>query len=158
ADDVAALRAIMDGTARTTGQEFFQSLVRHLAQSVGTRYALIAEFAGERRARTVACWCRDRIVDNIEWDLAGPPCEEAVRGRLCPDRRGVRGDSRDDKRLVEGGIESYLGVPLCASKGAPFGHMAVFDDRPMPAEPRRQYSFQIFAARAAAELERLKME
>jgi PAS domain S-box-containing protein len=158
AADVAALRAIMEGTARTTGQEFFQSLVRHLAQSVGARYALIAEFAGERRARTVAYWCRDRIIDNVEWDLAGTPCEEVVRGHLCHHPNGVKEKFPDDKPLVEWGIESYLGVPLCDSKGAHLGHMAVFDDRPMPAEPRRQYSFQIFAARAAAELERLKME
>jgi hypothetical protein len=36
-DELAALRAIVEGTARHTGQEFFQSLVRHLAAAVGTR-------------------------------------------------------------------------------------------------------------------------
>ena len=158
ADDVAALRAIMEGTARTTGQEFFQSLVRHLAQAVGTRYALIAEFAGAGRARTVAYWFRDRIIENVEWDLAGTPCEEVVRGHLCHHPTGVKEEFPDDKPLVEWGIESYLGVPLCDSSGVHLGHMAVFDDRPMPAEARRQYTFQIFAARAAAELERLKVE
>ena len=157
-DDVAALRAIMEGTVRSTGQEFFQSLVRHLAQAVGTRFAMVAEFAGAGRARTVAYWCRDKIVDNVEWDLAGTPCEEVVRGRLCHHPTGVKEKFPDDKPLVEWGIESYLGVPLCDSQGTHLGHMAVFDDRPMPAEPRRQYTFQIFAARAAAELERLKME
>src|SRR5262249_22298704 len=157
-DYFAALRAIMEGTVRSTGQEFFQSLVRHLAQSVGTQYALVAEFAGAGRARTVAYWCRDRIVDNVEWDLAGTPCEEVVRGRLCHHPIGVKEKFPDDKPLVEWGIESYLGVPVCAWKGPHVGHRAVFDDRPMPAEPRRQYTFQIFAARAAAELERLKME
>src|ERR1043166_6436753 len=51
-DEVAALRAIVEGTARHTGQEFFQSLVRHLAVAVGTRYALVAEFAGPLPPRT----------------------------------------------------------------------------------------------------------
>lgn len=157
-DDLAALRTIMDGTAGTTGQQFFQSLVRHLAEAVGTRYAFIAEFAGENRARTVAYWFRDRVIENVEWDLAGTPCEEVVRGRLCHHPTGVKDKFPEDRPLVEWGIESYLGVPLCDSNGVHLGHMAVFDDRPMPAEPRRQYTFQIFAARAAAELERLKME
>lgn len=157
-DDVAALRAIMEGTARSTGQEFFQSLVRHLALAVGTRYALIAEFAGEMRARTVAYWFRNRIIDNVEWDLAGTPCEEVVRGHLCHHPTGVKDRFPKDRPLVEWGIESYLGVPLCDSRGNHLGHMAVFDDRPMPAEPRRQYTFQIFAARAAAELERMRIE
>src|SRR5260370_928460 len=42
-DEIAALRAIVEGTARHTGQEFFQSLVRHLAAAGGTRYAFGAE-------------------------------------------------------------------------------------------------------------------
>src|SRR5436305_10656049 len=88
--EVAALRAIVEGTARHTGQEFFQSLVRHLAQAVGSRYAFVAEFAGERRARTVAYWFRDRIIDNVEWDLTGTPCEDVVRGQLCHHPSGVK--------------------------------------------------------------------
>jgi PAS domain S-box-containing protein len=38
------------------------------------------------------------------------------------------------------------------------GHLAVCDERPMPAEPRRLFIFRIFAARAAVELERLRVE
>jgi hypothetical protein len=57
-DELAALHAIVEGTARHTGKEFFQSLVRHLA-AVGTRYAFVAEFAGGTRARTLAFWLRD---------------------------------------------------------------------------------------------------
>src|SRR5262249_610682 len=68
-DDVAALRAIVEGTARHTGQEFFQSLVRYLAAAVGTRYAFVAEFAGEMRARTLAFWFRDRFAENVEWNV-----------------------------------------------------------------------------------------
>src|SRR5437763_14695686 len=56
------------------------------------------------------------------------------------------------------GIESYLGVPLRGMDGTTLGHLAVFDDRPMNAEPRRLFIFRIFAARAAAELERLRYE
>jgi PAS domain S-box-containing protein len=60
--------------------------------------------------------------------------------------------------VVELGIESYLGVPLCDPKGKVLGHLAVFDDRPMPEEPRKLLIFRIFAARAAAELARLHLE
>ena len=60
--------------------------------------------------------------------------------------------------LVEWGIESYLGVPLCDPEGKVLGHLAVFDDRPMPEEPRKLLTFRIFAAHAAAELARLHLE
>ena len=157
-DDIAALRAIVEGTARNTGQEFFQSLVRHLARAVCVRYAFVAEFAGPMRVRTVAYWFRDGIIDNVEWDLMGTPCEDVVRGNLCHHPAGVKERFPEDSALVEWGIESYLGVPLCDARGEHLGHLAVFDERPMPPEPRRLFTFRIFAARAAAELERLRLE
>ena len=56
------------------------------------------------------------------------------------------------------GIESYLGVPLLDGDDRVLGHLAVFDDKPMPAEPRRLFIFRIFATRAAVEFERLRVE
>jgi PAS domain S-box-containing protein len=157
-DDVAALRAIVEGTAAHTGEAYFESLVRHLATAVGTRYAFVAEFAGATRARTLAFWFRDRITDNVEWDVIGTPCEDVVRGNLCHHPSGVRVKFPGDEPLVDWGIESYLGVPLCDTKGEHLGHLAVFDEKPMPAEPRKLFTMRIFAARAAAELERLRYE
>jgi formate hydrogenlyase transcriptional activator len=55
-------------------------------------------------------------------------------------------------------VESYLGVPLRDLKGTILGHLAMYDASPMPPQPRLMYAFQIFAARAAAELERLRFE
>jgi len=156
--EVAALRAVVEGTAHDTGEAFFRSLVRHLAAALGVRYALVAEFAGPLRARSLAYWWRDRHLDPVEWDLAGTPCEEVVQGLLCHHPSGVKDRFRDDRPLVEWGVESYLGVPLRDAHGGHLGHLAVFDDRPMPADPRRLYTFHLFAARAAAELERLRLE
>jgi PAS domain S-box-containing protein len=157
-DELTGLAALMEGTAHVTGQEFFRSLVRHLATAVGARYAFVAEFAGGTRARTLAFWFRDRITDNIEWDVIGTPCQDVVRGNLCHYPAGVSNRFPDDRPLVEWGIESYLGVPLCDAKGNHLGHLAVFDERPMRAEPLRLFTFRLFAARAAAELERLRDE
>ena len=81
-----------------------------------------------------------------------------VRGNLCHYPVGVSKKFPLDTALVEMGIESYLGVPLVASDGGHLGHLCVFDTRPMPNEPRNMLVFRIFAARAGAELERLRME
>ncbi len=158
-DEIAALRAIVEGTARGTGAVFFQSLVRHLATAIGVEYAFVAEFAGSpTRVRTLANWSQGRIVENVEFDLAGTPCEDVVRGGLCHHPQGVQEKFPTDQGLVELGIESYLGVPLLDGDGRVLGHLAVFDERPMPAEPRRLFIFRIFATRAAVELERLRVE
>jgi PAS domain S-box-containing protein len=157
-DELTALAAIVEGTSHVTGEEFFRFLVRHLATVVGTRYAFVAEFAESTRARTLAFWFQDRITDNVEWDVIGTPCEDVVRGNLCHHPSGVKDKFPDDKPLVEWGIESYLGVPLRNAKGEHLGHLAVFDERAMPAEPRKLFTMRIVAARAAAELERLHHE
>ena len=82
-DEIEALRLILEGTAYSTGKEFFQSLVQHLATAMGRNNSLVAEFAGENRVRTLAYWMNGKLVPNIEYDLAGTPCEEVVRGNLC---------------------------------------------------------------------------
>ena len=81
-----------------------------------------------------------------------------MRGNLCHHPCGVKAKFPDDKPLMEWGVESYLGVPLTGAKGEQVGHLAVFDERPMPAEPRKLFAMRIVAARAAAELERLRYE
>ncbi|HEV3237169.1 MAG TPA: sigma 54-interacting transcriptional regulator [Gemmataceae bacterium] len=158
-DDLHILRAIMEGTASSTGEEFFRSLVRHLASALGMPFAAISEFAGvNTRVRTLAFWAQGRIQENFEYDLAGTPCEDVVRGRLCHYPSGVKERFPLAKPLVQLGVESYLGTPLLDSKGKALGLLAVFDVRPMAAQPRHLYILRIFAARVAGVLERLRAE
>jgi PAS domain S-box-containing protein len=158
-EEMAALRAIVEGTAHSTGAVFFQSLVRQLATVLKVSYAFVAVFGDvNTRARTLAYWAKDHIEDNIEWDLAGTPCEAVLHGSLCHYPTDVSRKFPDDKALVEMAIASYLGVPLRDVRGEILGHLAVFDENPMPSEPRQLAIFRIFAARAAAELERLRAE
>ena len=158
-DEIAALRAIAEGTARNTGAIFFESLVRHLASAVGVSHAFVAEFAFVKtRVRTVAYWGPEGLRPNVEFELQGTPCEDVVRGSLCHHPHGVQQTFPLDQALVDLGVESYLGVPLLDGDGNVLGHLAVFDGRPMPAEPRLLFIFRIFATRAGVELERLRVE
>ena len=165
AAELAALRAIVEGTAGASGEAFFQTLVRHLADALCVKYAFVAEFLGNEstdrrsgRARTVAYWAVDQLTENVEWSLRGTPCEDVVYGDLCHHAAGVRDKFRDDEPLVQLGIESYLGVPLRDAADNTLGHLAVFDDRPLPGDARNLFIFRIFAARATAELVRLQMQ
>lgn len=158
-DDLRALRAVVEGTAHGTGREFFRSLVRHLAEAIDVHYAVVAEFRhGPPHVRTLAFWDRDRIADNFEYDFTGTPCAEIVRGGLVHYPKGVSQLFPHATPLVKRGIDSYMAVPFMDGEGNILGHLAVFDERPMPAEPRRDFIFRIFAARAAAERERMRAE
>ncbi len=157
--EINALREIVEATAESTGEAFFQSLVEHLATAIQVQYAFVAEFAQvPTRVRTLAYWTKDRIAGNIAFNLAGTPCEEVIAGAVCHHPAGVQERFPQDEGLIDLGIQSYLGVPLVDSKGQVLGHLAVFDERPMPLQPKKLLIFRVFASRAAAELNRLRME
>ncbi len=64
----------------------------------------------------------------------------------------------NDPDLGPMGIESYVGVPFKDKDGHVLGHLAVFDRRPMPESEEKLAIIQIFAARAASELRRIRAE
>lgn len=157
-DELRALRAIVETTAHGMGEEFFATLVKHLAIALGVEHALLAEFVTANRVRTRAYWHKDQIKPNIEYDLPGTPCEDVARGSVCVHPNGVARKFPLDAALVELGIESYLGVPLLSDDGRSLGHLCVFDPRPMPESAKHLLIFRIFAARAVTELLRLQLE
>jgi PAS domain S-box-containing protein len=159
ADALRALQIVVQGTARGTGQEFFRSLVRHLAEALDVHYAVAAECPkGPTIVRTLAFWERDRIADNFEYDLTGTPCAGVTSGGLVHCPAGVSDRFPGATTLVERGIDGYMAEPLLDGRGEVLGHLAAFDDRPMPAGPVRASVFRIFASLASAELERLRAE
>ncbi|MBL8897811.1 MAG: sigma 54-interacting transcriptional regulator [Planctomycetes bacterium] len=153
------LRRILEGTARATGEEFFRALVRNLALALHASHAFVAEITPHpSRVRTLAFFGLGRFLENVEYEVADTPCEEVLRGKLCLHPRGVQRRFPSDRALVELGVESYLGFPLVDAAGQVLGHLAVMDTRPRGEETRQLSIFEIFAARAAAELERLRMQ
>ena len=156
----AALRAILEGTATETGQQFFAALVQNLAKALGTHGAWVTEYFPEkRRLRALAFWMDGQWVHDYEVDIAGTACEQVIdQVKLVhfPDR--ILELFPHNEELKAAGAVSYLGVPLQDTDGRILGHMAVIDRRPIPEEPRVYAIFRIFAARAAAELQRLRAE
>jgi formate hydrogenlyase transcriptional activator len=146
-------------TADKIGEEFFSQLVKHVALALNVAYAFVAEFAGSpTRVRTIALWGEGSWLDNVEYDLAGTPCEEVVRGSVCRYETNVHTRFPEDKWLTKIGARGYLGVPLRAADGRTLGHLAVIDTEPMPGEPAFQEIFQLFAERARVELERRRAD
>jgi PAS domain S-box-containing protein len=156
----ASLRTILEGTATETGERFFAALVENLARALNTHGAWVTEYLEEsRRIRALAFWMGGQWIHDFETDIEGNPCGDVIKqARLVhyPDRLMDYYPNDHDMRTI--GVRSYMGVPLLDLDGKILGHLAVLDTRPMPEEPRALALFQIFAARAAAELRRLRAE
>ncbi|HUJ29109.1 MAG TPA: sigma 54-interacting transcriptional regulator [Myxococcales bacterium] len=160
ADELEVLRRVVRGTAAETGERFFNSLVENLAAAMGTCGAWVTEYLAQRRSlRPLAFWLGDGLVEGREHGIDGTPCQVVVEGRrLVHFADRVRDIYPHEPRLMTAGAASYLGVPLTDVDGSVLGHLAVLDQRPMPENPQALAIFEIFAARAAAELRRLRAE
>ena len=159
-DEGSIIRAIFEGTASSTGEQFFASLVKNLARVLNTYSSWVTEYLEETKTlRTLAFWVDGRLVENLTIDITGTPCEVVIRKvhlvhfpdnmmQLFPDSTIIR-----DFNAV-----SYMGVPLMDHDGKILGNLAVLDNRPMPEEQKSEALFRIFAARASAELQRIRAE
>jgi formate hydrogenlyase transcriptional activator len=154
------LRAIAEGTAAVTGRDFFYSLVRHLASALRVRYAFLTEClpGTESRVRTLAFWKGDGFADNFEYDVAPTPCRVVLEGKTVVHPSDLQRLFPDDRELVDLSAQSFLGIPVYDSANQIAGHLAVLDDKPLGETGRAIPVLRAFAARAGAEIERLKAE
>jgi len=74
-----------------------------------------------------------------------------MEGRTCFYPQGLAARFPREKSW-----ESYLGVPIFGSNGMVIGHIAFLDRQRMPEEMLEEAIVRVFAARAGAELERMR--
>lgn len=155
-----ALWALAEATSSTVGSDFLRSLVKHLASAFRARYAVIVEHLDEpvTRVRTLAFWTGEHLGEDVEYEVAGTPCEAAARGEFVYHAGGVQRLFPNDSMLADLKVESYCAVPLSNSSGRILGHVAILDEKPLAENLCQNPALQIFAARAAAELERRQTE
>ena len=153
-----ALGDLVAGTRLAGGEALFGELVLRLARALRVKYASVAELVAPGRVRTLARWVDGRLQPPIEYELAGTPCGGVVEGTVCHVRGGVAERFPQDEGLRRMGAESYVGVVLRASTGEALGLVNAIHDRPLDELVRPEGVLQVFAARAAAEIERVRAE
>ncbi len=159
-DENTALRHILNGTATETGSRFFDALVSNLATVFGIDFAWVTEYlADSERLRALAFIQDGKLIHGFEYAISDTPCEPVIRGAcLIHHPNSVQDCYPKDEDLKTLGMESYLGIPLLATNGSILGHMAIMDRNPMPKRAKGLDVLRIFAARATAELQRLRAE
>jgi PAS domain S-box-containing protein len=160
ADENAALRHIVEGTSAVTGKEFFTELVRNLAASLQVCGAWVTEYLpDERRLRAFAFLINGQWRPGYEYLLEGTPCAPVIDGKeLVHFEDRIVDLFPEDHGLAKIGAVSYLAMPLLDTEGKVMGHLGVLDNKPMPRTPRNEGLLRIFAARATAEVLRLRAE
>jgi signal transduction histidine kinase/uncharacterized protein YhfF len=156
------LSRLAAGTAGVVGAAFLRRLVAELAGALDAEVTFVAELSEQRPgyARTIASSYAPgmELREGYEFALAGTPCEHAYEHELLLVRRGARLRYPADTFLRAHCLDGYLAIPLKSADGRAIGHIGVVSTRPLDPAPSELQALQVFAARAAAELERRRHE
>ena len=158
ADD--ALSMILEGTARVTGEAFFAALVENLSKAMGTHSAWVTEYIEEtEQLRALAFWADGQLLTDFMIDMDGTPCGDVIEhAEFVHHPDNVINIYPQNALLKQLKAVSYMGVPLWDTEHRILGHLAILDTRPLSEDSRTLKVFQIFAARASAELQRIRAE
>ncbi|WP_242039627.1 GAF domain-containing protein [Anabaena sphaerica] len=151
------LRMIVTGTASVTGNDFFPALVQNLATALDVNYVMVSEAVDNSlsKLRTLALWSVSNLVENIEYDLVGTPCQTVVEEKLLYSYPNNLQDLFPNAPLLqEMDAQSYVGVPLLDRDQQVIGNLCIIDVKPFLTDERTKAIFSVFAARASAELQR----
>ncbi|MEM8638729.1 MAG: CBS domain-containing protein [Cyanobacteria bacterium P01_G01_bin.54] len=148
-----ALHNLIKGTAAVTGEDFFPALVKHLATALGMRGAMVSSWVDEQ-FETLGCWVDNHDFKPSSCERADSPCFQTLKQQYfcCPAQLAKYHPQFSRAYPLQ--LESYLGIALLNSHKQPMGLLCVLDDRVMNHPERTKGVLQVFAARAAAELER----
>ncbi|HEU4373177.1 MAG TPA: diguanylate cyclase, partial [Telluria sp.] len=151
----AAVTKVAASVSTATGEHFFEQLASTMAEAVGADGGFVARLLpGEPlMARTVIA-----VVDGVRrpdfsYVVGSSPCERAVEEEHYMVQAGVD-QMFPDSPAAALGAKAYCGWRLRTSSGKPIGIAFVLFRQPMQRSGFVTSTLQIFAARAAAELER----
>jgi PAS domain S-box-containing protein len=154
------LENIAKGVSSQTGAEFFRTLVLALCRELPAHMVFIGEtVGGGDRVRTIACCVDGALVENFEYLLAGSPCILAMEKRgsvIHP--QGVAEQFPEDTALAKRGVTGYAGTSLFDASGKAIGILVALTRKPIARKEFFVSMLEIFAARAAAEIERARSD
>ncbi|WP_367871088.1 PAS domain S-box protein [Luteolibacter sp. Populi] len=148
---VKVAQAVSSGT----GSEFFDLLTRNMVEALGAHGGLVGRLNKEDLSITPLSFVLGgEVQENVTYSLHGTPCANVSDGNVCVFDRNVQQLFPEDHLLVVLGVEAYAGIPLRDRHGEVAGIMVVLFSAALEESMLVQSTLQIFAARAAGELDR----
>ena len=141
--------------ALTPPEDFFDVLVKGIAETLQVPYVFISEFlAEEHKVVLLSLYSQGKLSNDSKLPLKNTPCEHVIgkTAKIYP--QNLRQLFPKDLDLVKWEAESYLGVPFFNTKKEPIGHFAILDTKPLENTEFARTVLETCSMRVAAELER----
>ncbi|MGK7942933.1 MAG: diguanylate cyclase, partial [Microcystaceae cyanobacterium] len=153
------LKNIIEGTVATIGQDFFQALVRYIAQTLEKPFVIISELI-DNQLTTLAFWKIDQLVPNITYPILKTPCEIVLADGKFSCHQDIQSKFPEDPDLSFMAAESYVGLALTDQNNCAIGNICILDTKPINEEMAEiiEQILQVFAGRASVELQRKRSD
>ncbi len=155
----ALLLEVAKGVAAETGEAFFSALAQHLSGAINAGLVMVAEVREGSALDTLAVWRDGRLSRNFGFSVVGTPCADSLGGDgLMTCTVGLAERYPEAPQLRAQGYQAYMGQALRDADGQTIGLLAAMWREPLTVKADTQALLSIFAARAQAELLRLRRE
>lgn len=155
-----AVMQIATAVSTRSGDAYFVQLAQHMASALGANASFVVRLLPDSptEVETLAAFIDGERHDNFRYIVAGTPCQ-----RVLQDGEVVSNDYRaeamsPEAQQVMGRVCAYAGRRLDNAAGKPVGMLSVMFRNPIEDQEFVSTVMRIFAAGAAAEMERQRDE
>ena len=150
-----AFRALLEGTAGVSGQQFFDNTVARLARELEVPVALVAETEERDGRLLLRCLARSDAgaPEPMCADVHGTILDTVLHHRGLCTEHGLSERFPDDPFVKQLGIDSLMAVPVRDRTGVVLGLVLIADTQRVPDSEAARLLVAVSASRAAVEIQ-----
>jgi diguanylate cyclase (GGDEF)-like protein/PAS domain S-box-containing protein len=155
----AAVVKVATALSTDTGDAFFDHLAQHMADALSAQVACVLRLHPSADGRQMGAVTLSHVSDGVvqatrECTLSGSPSAQLLTQPLVMIEDRAAELFPDDAMLARYQVRGYMGRQLTGGDGAPLGMILVMFRKPLRQALFMDTGLQIFATRAASEMQR----
>ena len=155
-----AVVSVATAVSAENGEAFLHQFTAHMAEALSAEVGFIALLDEQDSdfAHTLTLYVNGQCQDNVAYYLPGVPCHQVMTEQECIVHEGAAIMLPAEINGPLAWVNGYIGRRLDNSHGEPMGLIGVMFEKPLNDVEVARNVMQVFAARAASELERQQDE
>jgi signal transduction histidine kinase len=151
------LTTLLRGTSQVTGTMFLKEFSKLLCRTFEVKYSIIGKLSADKKKLNIVQSFGPLAEESTtNYSVQGTIFENVVRGYTTFYPTIVKDLFPDDVFARKNEVEGFMGTPIYGNSGEVMGVVAYMHDKPIKEIPNSRYIMSIFAARTAAELQRIR--
>ena len=156
----AALYKMAASVSASSNDEFFLQLTKNMTEAIGADGGFVAQLIKSEplKARTLAAVVDGKQIENIEYEVMSSYCRHLLDSETFILSESIGECFNPSQTMMSLGMKDYVGHRLLNSKGEVIGMLFIMLRQIIKHTDIAKSLLKVFAARAGAELDRLKSD